>query len=82
MFVRCHARQGLIQFQRIDVNEGGWIFTEEMLQRLPWAKVVAKGPDYPMNNLYKLCCLICRVNAYMRARGVYVIKKAYQSPHN
>ena len=31
-------------------NEGGWVFTEEALQRLPWAKLFATGPEEALEN--------------------------------
>ena len=62
-----------------NIDEGGWIFREETLKQMPWANVLATGPEDPLHNRQKICCMICRVNAPMRARGAHEIERHCQS---
>ena len=66
-------------FPKCKIDEGGWIFLEERLQRVPWAKVFATGHEDPLNYRQKFYCMDCHVS--MRARGVYEIQRHYQSPN-
>ena len=63
-------------------DESGWVFTEEMLQRLPWAKIFATGPGKLLENGRKLYCMICEVNVSVRSAGVYEIKRRCQSKYH
>ena len=38
-------------------EKGGYVFTEEMIELAPFAKVFATGPDDPLNNRY--CFFVC-----------------------
>ena len=60
---------------------GGWVYIEEMLQRVPWTKVFVTGPEDPMHNRNKFYCMICQVNVSIRAPGIYESKHHSQS-HN
>ena len=59
-------------------DEGGWVFTEEKLQHVPWAKLFATGLKNPVENRQKFYCLIGRFMClcghvdYMRSS--YIIK--------
>ena len=59
-------------------DKGGYIFTEEMLELAPFAKVIAKGPDDPLNNRYCFYCMLCKRNISMRTRGLYELKRPFQ----
>ena len=66
--------------RRFGSDDVGWMFTEDMLRRIPWANVFATGPEDPLLNLYGFFCMICRLNVSTRACGIYDIKRRYQSP--
>ena len=66
---------------RINSNKKEQVFTEDLLQRVPWAEVLAIGPDDPLHNWHQVFCRSCRVNVSMRARGIYEVKRHYQSPN-
>ena len=50
-------------------DKGGYVFTEEMLELAPFAKVFATGPEDPLENKYFFYCMLCRRNKSMRTRG-------------
>ena len=50
-------------------DKGGYVFTEEMLELGPFAKVFATGPEDPLENKYCFYCMLCRRNISMRTRG-------------
>ena len=50
-------------------DKGGYVFTEEMLELTPFAKVFATGPDYPLSNRYCFYCMLCERNISMKTRG-------------
>ena len=60
-------------------DEGGWVFTDEMLQAKPWAEVFATRPEEPLEARHKFYNLICMVNVSMPSRDIYEIKRHYQS---
>ena len=60
-------------------EEGGWVFTEEMLQRVPWAKLVATGPEATLESHHRFHCTICPINVSMRSREINEIKRQYLS---
>ena len=77
------SREGRLNpIPKNSVSVGRWMFTEEMMPRVPRAKVFATGPDDPLNNRHKLYCKICRVNVCMRAWVVYDMNRPYQSPNH
>ena len=41
---------------------GGYVFTEEMLEIAPFAKIFATGPENPLKNRHCFFCMICRRN--------------------
>ena len=59
-------------------DKGGYVFTEEMLELAPFAKVFATGPDDPLENKYCFYCMLCRRNISMRTRGLYELKRHFQ----
>ena len=59
-------------------DKGGYVFTEEMLELAPFAKVFARGPDDPLKNRYSFCCMLCKKNISMRTRGLYELKRHFQ----
>ena len=59
-------------------DKGGYVFTEEMLELAPFAKVFATGPDDPLNNRYSFYCMLCKRNISMRMRGLYELKRHFQ----
>ena len=59
-------------------DKGGYVFTEEMLELAPFAKVYATGPDDPLENKYCFYCMLCRRNISMRTRGLYELKRQFQ----
>ena len=59
-------------------DKGGYVFTEEMLELAPFAKVFATGPDDPLNNRYSFYCMLCKRNISLRTRGLYELKRHFQ----
>ena len=51
-------------------DKGSYVFTEEMLELAPFAKVFEIGPDDPLENKYCFYCMLCRRNISMRTRGL------------
>ena len=41
-------------------DTGGYVFTKEMLELAPFAKVFATGPDDPLNIRYCFYCMLCK----------------------
>ena len=61
---------------------GGYVFTEEMLELAPFAKIFATGPENPMKNRHCFYCMLCRRNVSMRSRGLYELKRHFQWEHH
>ena len=61
---------------------GGYVFTEEMLELAPFAKVFATGPENPLKNRHCFYCMLCRRNMSMRSRGLYELKRHFQREHH
>ena len=59
-------------------DKGAYVFTEEMLELAPFAKVFATGPEGPLENKYRFYCMLCRRNISMRTRGLYELKRHFQ----
>ena len=59
-------------------DKGGYVFTEEMLERALFFEVFATGPDDPLENKYCFYCMLCRQNISMRTRGLYEPKRHFQ----
>ena len=57
---------------------GGYVFTEEMLELAPFAKIFATGPENPLKNRHCFYCMLCRRNVSMRSRGLYELKRHFQ----
>ena len=49
-----------------------------MLELTPFAKVLATGPECPLENNYCFYCMLCRRNISMRTRGLYELKRHFQ----
>ena len=60
----------------------GYVFTEEMLELAPFAKVFATGPENPLKNRHCFYCMLCRRNVSMRSRGLYELKRHFQREHH
>ena len=64
-------------------SDGGrYVFTEEMLEIAPFAKVFATGPENPLKNRHCFYCMICRRNVSMKSRGLYELKRHFQREHH
>ena len=61
---------------------GGYVFTEEMLEVAPFAKIFATGPDNPLKNRHCFYCMLCRRNLSMNSRGLYELKRHFQREHH
>ena len=61
---------------------GGYVFTEEMLELAPFAKVFATGPENPLKNRHCFYCMLCKRNVSMRSRGLYELKRHFQREHH
>ena len=59
-------------------DKGGYVFTEEMLELVPFTKVFATGPEVPLENKYCFYCMLCTRNISMRTRGLYELKRHFQ----
>ena len=57
---------------------GGYVFTEEMLEVAPFAKIFATGPENPLKNRHCFYCMLCRRNVSMKSRGLYELKRHFQ----
>ena len=62
-------------------NGGGYVFTEEMLEIPPFAKIFATGPENPLKNRHCFYCMICRRNVSMKSWGLYEMKQNFQREH-
>ena len=61
---------------------GGYVFTEEMLEIAPFAKIFATGPENPLKSRHCFYCMICRKNVSMKSRGLYELKRHFQWEHH
>ena len=61
---------------------GGYVFTEEMLEIAPSAKIFAIGPENPLKNRHCFYCMICRRNVSRKSRGLYELKRRFQRKHH
>ena len=59
-------------------DKGGYVFTEEMLELAPFAKVFATGPEDPLENKYCFYCMLHRRRISMKTRGLYELKRHFQ----
>ena len=60
---------------------GGYVFTEEMLEIAPFAKIFATEPENRIKNRHCFYCMICRRNVLMKSRGLYKLKRHFQREH-
>ena len=51
-------------------DKGGYVFTEEMLEPVLFAKVFATGLEDPLENKYCFYCILCRRNISMTTGGL------------
>ena len=63
-------------------DDAGYVFTEEMLDIAPFAKIFATGPENPPTNRHCFFCMICRRNVSMKSRGLFEIKRHFQRDHH
>ena len=61
---------------------GGYVFTQEMLEIAPFAKVFATGPENPLKNRHCFYCIICGRNVSMKSRGLYELERHFQREHH
>ena len=61
---------------------GGYVFTEEMLEVAPFAKIFATGPENPFKNRHCFYCMICMGNVSMKSRGLYELERHFQREHH
>ena len=59
-------------------DKGGCVFTEEMLELAPFAKVFANCPEDHPENKYSFYCMLCRRNISMRTQGLHELKRHFQ----
>ena len=59
-------------------DKGGYVFTEEVLELAPSAKLFATGPEDPSKNKFCFFSMLCRRNISMMARGLYELKRHFQ----
>ena len=64
------------------LDGGGYVFTEEMLEISPFAKIFATRPENPLKNRHCFYCMICRRNESMKSRGVYEMKRHFRREHH
>ena len=60
----------------------GYVFTKEMLEVAPFAKIFVTGPKNPLKNRHGFYCMICRRNVSMKSRGFYELKRHFQRGHH
>ena len=64
-------------------SDGGvYVFTEEMLEVAPFAKIFVTGPENPLKNRHCFYCMLCRRNVSMKSRGLYELKRHIQREHH
>ena len=61
---------------------GGYVFTEEMLEIAPFAKIFDTGPENPLKNRHCFYCMICRRKVSLKSRGLYELKRHFQREHH
>ena len=61
---------------------GGYVFTEEMLEVAPFAKIFATGPENPLMNRHCFYCMFCRRNVSRKILGLYELKRHFQREHH
>ena len=59
-------------------DNGGFVFTEEMVQIVLFAKVCRRGSDDPLSNRYCFYCMLCKRNISMKTRGLRELKRHFQ----
>ena len=59
-------------------EECGYVFTEQMLEFTPFAKIFASGPEDPLKHRHRFYCMICDRNISMKSRGLYELKRHFQ----
>ena len=57
-------------------DDGEYVFTEEMLEIAPFAKIFAPGPENLLKNRHCFFC-ICRRNESMKFWGIYELKRHF-----
>ena len=63
-------------------EKGGWVFTEEMLERAAFAKLFATAPDDPLRNKHSLYCKLSKQNVKLASRGISELKRHFQREHH
>ena len=52
----CERRPNLVSYSSRD--NGGYVYTEEIFQRVPWSKMFATGCKDQLENRHKFCCMM------------------------
>ena len=63
-------------------DNGGYVFTKEMLQVAPFAKIFATGPENSLKTRHCFFSMICRRNVSVKSRGLYELKQHFQREHH
>ena len=63
-------------------DSGRYVFTKEMLEIAPFAKIFATGPENPSKNRHCFFCMICRRNVSMKSWGLYELKRHFQREYH
>ena len=63
------------------LDGGVYVFTEEMLEVAPFAKIFATRPENPLKNRHCFFCMIYRRNLSMKLRDLYELKQHFQREH-
>ena len=61
---------------------GGYVFTEEILEIAPSAKIFATGPENPLKNRHCFYCMVSRRNVSIFSRDLYELKRHFQREHH
>ena len=63
-------------------DDRGYVFTEELLEIAPFAKIFATGPKNPLKNRHCFFCMVCRRNVSLKSQGLYELKRHFQREHH
>ena len=63
-------------------EDGGFVFTEELLELALFAKIFATGPKKLLKNWHCFFCIVCRRNVSRKSRGLYELKRHFQREHH
>ena len=65
------------------LDDGGYVFRNEILEIAPFAKTFATGPQNPLKKWHCFFCMICWRNVSMKFRGfLYELKRHFQREYH